>query len=330
MSFYDGLRQRMIDTMQISLRQIRQVLNLGVQEFSDIVGLTRQSINNLESSKIKMSTVQFVAICAVIDHFVESQPELLQIIISILNSNDELGNNCIFDDLPSNSLLKKWFLCFPDDSKIISANADIVDDLVDNYKIFLDDTALCEIVNINQIASLIAKMNHSLKRFIIPLRAIDSIQSQLLKEDNTSVDVARKGMDNLQSLQELGISEIRGEQSDVNIMTTLLTVFVKYKVVYRLALITQNRKLAESILSLNNDEIGGFPIIVMRCTLDGALQKWEISNEVECKEMDSNEYDSNDNVFDDSLSNNINDSLHDCENDDSEELTAQLSGWEEI
>ena len=58
--FYFQLRQQMIDTMQNSLKQVRQVLGFGVQEFSDIVGLTRQTVNNLENRKNKMSATQYV------------------------------------------------------------------------------------------------------------------------------------------------------------------------------------------------------------------------------------------------------------------------------
>lgn len=327
MDFYNQLRQRMIDTMQVSLKQIRQVLNLGVQEFSDIIGLTRQSINNLESSKIKMSTVQFIAICSIIDYFVESQPELMHIIISILNSNDTLYNDYIFDDISNNnSLLKKWFSCFPDNSKIINTNADTINDLVENYKIFLDDTALCEIININQIASLTSKMHQLAKRFIIPLRAIDLIQSQLLSENVIFKNAARQGMTNLQLFQELGISEIRGEQSDVNIMTTLVSVFVKYKVVYRLALITQNKKLAKSILSLNDDEIRGFPILVLRCTSDYTLEKWSLSENGILQDEETKKIDKNDKQKPISYTNEIN---KNSENS-SVDMLSKLSGWETV
>ena len=44
--------------MQVSLKQIRQVLGFGVQEFGDLIGLTRQTINNLETQKNKMSSIQ--------------------------------------------------------------------------------------------------------------------------------------------------------------------------------------------------------------------------------------------------------------------------------
>lgn len=327
MDFYNQLRQRMIDTMQVSLKQIRQVLNLRVQEFSDIIGLTRQSINNLESSKIKMSTVQFIAICSIIDYFVESQPELMHIIISILNSNDTLYNDYIFDDISNNnSLLKKWFSCFPDNSKIINTNADTINDLVENYKIFLDDTALCEIININQIASLTSKMHQLAKRFIIPLRAIDLIQSQLLSENVILKNAARQGMTNLQLFQELGISEIRGEQSDVNIMTTLVSVFVKYKVVYRLALITQNKKLAKSILLLNDDEIGGFPILVLRCTSDYTLEKWSLSENGILQDEETKKIDKNDKQKPISYTNEINKNSENSSID----MLSKLSGWETV
>lgn len=284
MDFYSQLRKRMIDTMQLSLKQIRQILGLGVQEFSDIVGLTRQSINNLENSKIKMSTVQYIAVCAVIDHFTESQPELVSVIISILNTNDSLYDNALFEDLPNNSLLKKWFVCFSEDSKIFArGSTDLIEELCNNYKIFLDDTALCVISSENQILDLISNMQNKSKRFIIPLRAIESIQNQWLDSEALVKETPRNGMYNLRRLRELGVVEIRGEKSDTSIIATIASVFIKYKVIYRLALITQNPKLAQVIMSLNTDDIGGFNILVLYLS-DGNLYKWETFDTVAIRE----------------------------------------------
>lgn len=284
MDFYSQLRKRMIDTMQLSLKQIRQILGLGVQEFSDIIGLTRQSINNLENSKIIMSAVQYIAVCAVIDHFTENQPELVSVIINILNTNDSLYDNALFEDLPNNSLLQKWFICFNEDSKIFArGNTDFIEDLCNNYKIFLDDTALCVISSENQILNLISNMQNKSKRFIIPLRAIESIQHQWLDSEALVKEAPRNGMYNLRRLQELGVVEIRGEKSDTSIIATIASVFIKYKVIYRLALITQDPKLAQVIMSLNTDEIGGFNILVLYVS-DGNLHKWETSDTVAIKE----------------------------------------------
>lgn len=325
MDFYSQSRQKMIDKMQLSLKPIRQVLNLGVQEFGDIIGLTRQSINNLENCKVKMNVVQFLAICAVIDHFMEANPQLRQIIITILNSNDSSSDNNLFDDCEDTTLLKKWFLCFPDYSKVIQSKSDTISDLVENYIIFLDDTTLCEFSLTNQITSLITKMEQSSKKFIIPLKAVENIQNRLLDKESINFQAAQNGISNIRKLQELGIVEIRGEKSDVNIFTTLVSVFVKYKLVYRLALITQNPKLAKTVMLLNNDEIGGFQILVLRCLPDGVLQKWDITDNLFCQQDIPIE--DIDNSIGDVVDEEINEEYNILSNDES---SSSLIGWETI
>ena len=292
MEFYIQLRQQMIDVLQISLKQVRQVLGLGVQEFGDVVGLTRQSINNLESGKIKMSTVQFVAVCAVIDHFTETHPELLPIIKSILISNDTLHDSSIYENIEGGSFLKKWFLCFPDDSKLVMPRLSLIDDIASNYRIFVDDSFLCGVNIKNQFEDLLDAMKAAGKQVIIPLKVIESIQNNMLANDEEVSNKAHKAMQLLAKLQSQNFVEIRGEKGDVNILTTLVSVFVKYKVTYRLALITNNAKLAKSILSLNSDDIGGFKILVLRCNCDGMLEEWQLNDYFE--KADEDEYDSED------------------------------------
>ena len=98
--FYYQLRQRMVDAMQASLKQIRQVLGFGVQEFGDLIGLTRQTIN-------KMSSIQYIAVCAVIDNCVKDKPELLPILSTILCSNEDESTINVFETIENGSLLKK-------------------------------------------------------------------------------------------------------------------------------------------------------------------------------------------------------------------------------
>ena len=150
--FYFRLRQSMVETMQTSLKQIRLVLGFGVQEFGDLVGLTRQTINNLESKKNKMSVVQYVAVCAIIDHCVKDKPELLSVISTILCSNEEESDHHLFAMIENGSLLKKWFLCFPDESKILGSlqnesefmERDDFCYIAESCRIFLDQSVLCE------------------------------------------------------------------------------------------------------------------------------------------------------------------------------------------
>lgn len=286
--FYYQLRQKMIDTMQLSLKQIRQVLGFGVQEFGDLFGLTRQSINNLESRKKQMSAIQYVAICAVIDHCTKDKPELLSVLSTILRSNESEQESGVFETIENGSLLKKWFLCFPDDSKIIGfpqTESSVIEstdfgNIADSYRIFLDQTVFLEDGFLNAIQPLISAMKNNGSKFIVPLKVIEAIQYQMLSADGEEAKSARCGMNLLMGMQKENLVEIRGEKSDVNIISTFVSVFAKFKCVNRLALITCSSKLANQVASLNNDAIGGFNILILKYLKGNGIQKWKTEDMV--------------------------------------------------
>lgn len=286
--FYYQLRQKMIDTMQLSLKQIRQVLGFGVQEFGDLFGLTRQSINNLESRKKQMSAIQYVAICAVIDHCTKDKPELLSVLSTILRSNESEQESGVFETIENGSLLKKWFLCFPDDSKIIGfpqTESSVIEstdfgNIADTYRIFLDQTVFLEDGFLNAIQPLISAMKNNGSKFIVPLKVIEAIQYQMLSADGEEAKSARCGMNLLMGMQKENLVEIRGEKSDVNIISTFVSVFAKFKCVNRLALITCSSKLANQVASLNNDAIGGFNILILKYSKGNGIQKWKTEDMV--------------------------------------------------
>lgn len=280
--FYYQLRQRMIETMQASLKQIRQVLGFGVQEFADLMGLTRQTVNNLETQKNRMSSIQYIAVCAIIDNYITDKPELLPILSTILCSNENDHRSNVFETIEKGSLLKKWFLCFPDESKMfgLSLNSTSVissgdfNNIAESYRIFLDQTVLFEegFSDIIQVFALALK--NSGNKFIIPLKVIEAIQHQMMSSEINDVRVAQKGMKLLMGLQNEDLVDIRGEKNDGNVISTFVSVFAKFKSVYRLALITCNPKLAKQIEALNNDVLGGFSILVLNYSKDKGIQKW--------------------------------------------------------
>lgn len=281
--FYYQLRQKMVRAMQSSLKQIRQVLGFGVQEFGDLIGLTRQSINNLETLKNNMSTIQYVAVCAVIDNCLKDKPELLPVISTILCSNEDDSENNIFETIETGSLLKKWFLCFPDEATILGFStpdsSDISNEdfsnIAESYRVFLDQTVLLEDGFSSAIKPLALAMKSNGNKFIIPLKVIQTIQHKLVSFDNEEANLAQGGMKLLMRLQNEDLVDIRGEKGDVNIISTFVSVFAKFKCVNRLALITCDSKLANQILALNNNEIGGFNILVLKYSDDKRIKKWE-------------------------------------------------------
>lgn len=317
--FYYQLRQKMIDAMQLSLKQIRQVLGFGVQEFGDLMGLTRQTINNIETQKNKMSSIQYMAVCAVIDNYVKDKPELLPIISTILCSNEDRNGINIFETIENGSLLKKWFMCFPDKSNIfgfssvptsVLENEDFKN-IAENYKIFLDQTVLFEDNFSNAIQPLALALKNSRNKFIIPLKVIEAIEHQLMSSNESDVYVAKNGMKLLMDMQNEELVDIRGEKSDVNIISTFVSVFAKFKCVNRLAIITCDANLAKQILAINNDVLGGFNILVLKYSKANGFQKWEQEN-----------------LSDEEIEQSIR--LNDNAELETEDFTAVLKGWETI
>ena len=266
--FYYHLRQKMITRMQTSLKQIRQVLGFGVQEFSELIGLTRQTINNLETKKNKMSSTQYIAICALIDNYTKDKSELLSAILNILASNDEEYINDSLDNDVNKSFLKEWFLSFPDNSKILNFSIDEIstiedkyfNEIAENYKIFLDNTILLEESFQNKVQTFAKAMEENNNKFIVPFKVIEDIQRQILASNKNIT----RGINILEELQNKNLIDIRGEVTDIDINSTFLSVFAKFKSLYRLALITNDIKLASQISALNNESIEGFNILVLK------------------------------------------------------------------
>lgn len=281
--FYYQLRQKMIDSMQSSLRQVRQILGLGVQELSDLVGLTRQTLNNLECKKSRMSAAQYLAVCAVIEHYTRDKPEQYAAIQTILSLGDAEGQSTFFPSAKNSSLLKNWFLCFPEDSKItgaFSGDKKIItpegfEGIAYSHKIFMDDTILGQEGFGGWILQVSDIMRERDNRFLIPLKVIENMQSKILSPEPSAAEFSQRGMRVLTAMQQAGLIEIRGEKSDVNVIGTFVSVFAKFKHTNRLALLTQNEKLARQILALNSDELGGFPIYVARFAEGLGLREWE-------------------------------------------------------
>ena len=102
----------------------------------------------------------------------------------------------------------------------------------------------------------------------------------MLSADGEEAKSARCGMNLLMGMQKENLVEIRGEKSDVNIISTFVSVFAKFKCVNRLALITCSSKLANQVASLNNDAIGGFNILILKYSKGNGIQKWKTEDMV--------------------------------------------------
>jgi DNA-binding XRE family transcriptional regulator len=284
--FYLQVRQELISTMQTALKSVRQLLGISAQELGEFIGVTRQTINNLETDKNRMSATQYVAVCAVIDNYLKDHPELLQAFSAILKPSYSWNSEVDVTHFHNASFLKKWFLCFPDSSNLIELIPDTctkfeTNDLLTlakNYKIFCDASSLCNSKFTVLMRGLYPLLKEEQNKLIVPLRAVEAIQGMMLSSKSEDILAAQAAMGALSQLQAAGLMEVRGEKTDSNIVSTFISVFSRFKQINRLMLITQNTSLAKDVLSLNDNGIGGFTILAAWISDNGELRFWGSEN----------------------------------------------------
>lgn len=80
-----------IENLQNSLLLIRKTGGWSAEEFGDMIGVTKQTISNLENKKTTMTKTQYIAIRAVLDYEISDRPDdkaLATVVNLCLNPND--------------------------------------------------------------------------------------------------------------------------------------------------------------------------------------------------------------------------------------------------
>ena len=80
-----------ISRLQKYLSALRQIAGWSAEDLGDLIGVTRQTIVNLENSSAKMSKVQYIAIRAVFDaEAKDSDNQTLQKALSVFIDSDDM------------------------------------------------------------------------------------------------------------------------------------------------------------------------------------------------------------------------------------------------
>jgi DNA-binding XRE family transcriptional regulator len=256
-------RQNMIDNLQASLRSVRNLMGYSINDIAEIIGVTRQTINNLETGKSKLTATQYIAYAAIIDNFTETNNSMYKAVENIIDGQRSNNYNSSFANL---SLLKRWFLCFENDDNdhLLPINKQnltpqILNSIARNYKVFVDHTSL---MNENardvlgEFSNVFSKEN---AKFILPVKVIEEIQHYL--SDPELKEQAINALKLTTELQRQNTIDLRGETSDTNVRGTILSVFAKFRSLHRLLLLTQYEEFAQEILNLNKNS-HGFRIVV--------------------------------------------------------------------
>ena len=250
-------RQLMIENFQDSLRLVRHLMEFGVEEFAEAIGVTRQTVNNLETKKTKMSATQYIAIAALVDNYFAQNERMLPALKAIIDSDGKDYGEEYETAFRGDSLLRRWFedfIDFPDDENV--AEDDFEDfsdddenplwDLAQEYKIFIDAELLKTAAADDFVFDLMAALDFAEGKAVIPLRSIEQLKAEASPEEFA------QAMDFIQQMNGHEVLQIFGEETDSDFRNTILTVFERFRNKYHLCLITPDESLAREVLKLNN------------------------------------------------------------------------------
>ena len=158
----------------------------------------------------------------------------------------------------------------------------MLEEYVKEWKIFIDTCSILHI-DINKfwmnIYPLLEKYN---KKIIVPLRVIEELEKH--KENISNANLSKRAKEALISLEYLrkkDLLEIRGETNDNFSDNVFQVVFTKFRMNYKLLLITQDNDLSKDIDSLNNNKsVKANPVNVKRINQYGFLSdySWNTKN----------------------------------------------------
>ena len=252
-------RQLMIENLQDSLRLVRHLMEFGVEEFAEAIGVTRQTVNNLETKKTKMSATQYIAIAALVDNYFAQNERMLPALKAILDSDGKDYGEEYETAFRGDSLLRRWFedfIDFPDDEELTDNdfedfsddNENPLWDLAQDYKIFIDAELLKTAAADDFVFDLMAALDFAEGKAVIPLRSIEQLKAETTPEEFA------QATDFIQQMNEHEVLQIFGEETDSDFRNTILTVFERFRNKYHLCLITPDESLAREVLKLNHAE----------------------------------------------------------------------------
>lgn len=85
-----------IEKLQNNLQAIRKIAGWTTEELGEQIGVTKQTISNLENRKTTMTKTQYIALRTVIDYEIATNTDnatLGQVVNALLNSDDDDDDN---------------------------------------------------------------------------------------------------------------------------------------------------------------------------------------------------------------------------------------------
>lgn len=95
-------REYLVSVMQHNLLHIRKTLHMSAKDFGSLIGVTRQTINNMEARRNKLTVTQYLAILYVLEHDIipnldDGTVECIRLLLSVEVQDTDYTKSLIFE-----------------------------------------------------------------------------------------------------------------------------------------------------------------------------------------------------------------------------------------
>ena len=263
-----------LEFMQKYLRQIRILCDWSANDMASVLGVTRQTINNIETFKTKMTPTLYLAIGAML----AKRSKQSHILREHLNVYFSRFPKVLVDDkevsLNVDTLTESWLMAFPDQFAEMTYDHETEDPLTlrlltqevcQKGTIFMCPDVLLKPDGIDGVEELCDLCQEYGKHIIVPYKA-------LLEEGHR---LSEDALPRLQKLCDEKLISYCGSSSDPELHSLIISQFLRLKHKHRLCLITEDATLAEDVEHLNAlKSIPGFAIRTFSMHAGGRLKPW--------------------------------------------------------
>lgn len=263
--------------LQRNLRKIRSICEWSVNDFANVLGLTRQTINNLEMDRTSLTPTQFLSIAAMIERRCQNSPELFDYLnICFAQFPHKLDSLSVKDNGKYIKLQDAWFSTFPKQFPLSTKSTetacsiesmDLMEKISNSYKIILcPDVLLAEegVLCVEELGTLCQASNNPI---ILPATSLQEIEHLLYCKTLEKLNLWNK---------ENKIKYV-GEENDPPLAELIISKILKFKTSFKLCIITDNQALAADIQKVDSlQTISGHKILIIKINKKGYLELWNL------------------------------------------------------
>lgn len=274
MNEHISIQATLLDFLQQHLRQIRGICNWSGSEMAQVLGVTRQTVSNIETGKTKLPPSLYLAIGAMLEKRCQQSPLLKEYLDVYFSRFPSSLFNIDDRSVAADTLVESWFATFPEQfSKTVSAYEpssilmcrQLMQSISQNCKILLCPSIVLHDRQLDCIEELCEMAHQHGNSPILPYRAFREMEKQL------SHDSAQR----IQKLLDTKLLAVYGSEDDPPLNLLTVQLFFSLRMKYRLAFITDDSKLADDLRQLNSlKTVDGYPAYALTITDDGLLQNY--------------------------------------------------------